>query len=209
MYLNEMQEQVRDMARAFADDVIRPVAEALDRDERFPVELYDEMAKLGPLRHRRARRLGRSGVRHADLCRRDGRTFARLCQRGRPVRSRRTDLDRFWCATAPRRRKSCCRRFCRCAPKVAYCITEPEAGTDVSGIRTTATPDGDGWHAERRQDLDPQCACCGLRVSSSPAPTRRRATAACRSSLSICMPRVLNAAPRNTRWASAPVRSGR
>ena len=29
--------------------------------------------------------------------------------------------------------------------KVAYCITEPEAGTDVSGIRTTATPDGDGW----------------------------------------------------------------
>lgn len=29
--------------------------------------------------------------------------------------------------------------------KVAYCITEPEAGTDVSGLRTTATRDGDGW----------------------------------------------------------------
>lgn len=29
--------------------------------------------------------------------------------------------------------------------KVAYCITEPEAGTDVSGIRTTAVRDGDGW----------------------------------------------------------------
>ncbi len=29
--------------------------------------------------------------------------------------------------------------------KVAYCITEPEAGTDVSGIRTTAERDGDGW----------------------------------------------------------------
>jgi len=27
----------------------------------------------------------------------------------------------------------------------AYCITEPEAGTDVSGIRTTAVRDGDGW----------------------------------------------------------------
>jgi alkylation response protein AidB-like acyl-CoA dehydrogenase len=47
MYLDEMQEQVRDMARAFADDVIRPAAEALDRDERFPAEIYDEMAKLG------------------------------------------------------------------------------------------------------------------------------------------------------------------
>jgi alkylation response protein AidB-like acyl-CoA dehydrogenase len=29
--------------------------------------------------------------------------------------------------------------------KVAYCITEPEAGTDVSGIRTEAVRDGQGW----------------------------------------------------------------
>ena len=29
--------------------------------------------------------------------------------------------------------------------KVAYCITEAEAGSDVSGIRTTATPGADGW----------------------------------------------------------------
>ena len=29
--------------------------------------------------------------------------------------------------------------------KVAYCITEPEAGTDVSGIRTESVRDGDGW----------------------------------------------------------------
>jgi alkylation response protein AidB-like acyl-CoA dehydrogenase len=33
----------------------------------------------------------------------------------------------------------------RAEKKAAYCITEPEAGTDVSGIRTTATRDGDGW----------------------------------------------------------------
>jgi alkylation response protein AidB-like acyl-CoA dehydrogenase len=29
--------------------------------------------------------------------------------------------------------------------KVAYCITEPDAGTDVSGIRTTAERNGNGW----------------------------------------------------------------
>jgi alkylation response protein AidB-like acyl-CoA dehydrogenase len=29
--------------------------------------------------------------------------------------------------------------------KVAYCITEPEAGTDVSGIKSTAIEDGNGW----------------------------------------------------------------
>ena len=47
MYLTEMQLQVRDMARAFSDEVIRPAAEALDREERFPAEIYDQMAKLG------------------------------------------------------------------------------------------------------------------------------------------------------------------
>ncbi|MCA3480267.1 MAG: acyl-CoA dehydrogenase family protein, partial [Rhodobacter sp.] len=47
MYLTDTQLQVREMARAFADDIIRPAAEALDRDEVFPLEIYDEMAKLG------------------------------------------------------------------------------------------------------------------------------------------------------------------
>lgn len=47
MYLTDTQEQVRDMARSFAEEVIRPAAETLDREERFPAEIYDEMAKLG------------------------------------------------------------------------------------------------------------------------------------------------------------------
>ena len=47
MELTETQEQARDMARAFADEVIRPAAEALDREERFPAEIYEEMAGLG------------------------------------------------------------------------------------------------------------------------------------------------------------------
>ena len=35
------------MTRAFADETIRPLAEELDREERFPADLYEEMAKLG------------------------------------------------------------------------------------------------------------------------------------------------------------------
>ena len=47
MYLSETHLQVREMARAFANDVIRPVAEALDREERFPEEIYAQMGELG------------------------------------------------------------------------------------------------------------------------------------------------------------------
>ena len=39
--------QIQDMTRKFADDVIRPAAEALDRDETFPGEIFQQMAQLG------------------------------------------------------------------------------------------------------------------------------------------------------------------
>ena len=39
MFLTETHQQVRDMTRQFAEDVIRPVAEELDREERFPREI--------------------------------------------------------------------------------------------------------------------------------------------------------------------------
>ena len=37
MYLTDTHLQVRDMARDFSTNTIRPVAEELDREERFPV----------------------------------------------------------------------------------------------------------------------------------------------------------------------------
>ena len=39
--------QIRDVARRFADEAIRPKAEELDREERFPGEIYQRMGELG------------------------------------------------------------------------------------------------------------------------------------------------------------------
>ena len=70
--LSEDQAQVRDMVRRFADEVIRPVAGELDESERFPAEIYEQMAELGlfgitvPAEH------GRRRHRHARLCAGDG-----------------------------------------------------------------------------------------------------------------------------------------
>lgn len=47
MFLTETHLQVRDMTRSFADTVLRPAAEELDREERFPSEIYENMAELG------------------------------------------------------------------------------------------------------------------------------------------------------------------
>ena len=47
MRLSETHEQIRDTTRRFAQEVIRPLAEELDREERFPAEIYKQMGELG------------------------------------------------------------------------------------------------------------------------------------------------------------------
>ena len=144
MYLNEMQEQVRDMARAFADDVIRPVAEGLDRDERFPAELYDEMAKLGLFGIGVPEALGGPGfdtLTYAVVMEELSRGYASVADQCGLVELISSLLVRHGTET----QKKLLPEILSMRAKVAYCITEPEAGTDVSGIRTTAHRDGDGW----------------------------------------------------------------
>lgn len=144
MLLTEMQEQVRDMARGFADEMIRPVAEALDRDERFPDELYQEMAKLGLFGIGVPEEMGGPGF--------DTLTYSIVMEelsRGYASVADQCGLVELISSLLVRHGTDAQRKLL--APilamqtKVAYCITEPEAGTDVSGIRTTAERDGDGW----------------------------------------------------------------
>lgn len=144
MYLTETQEQVRDMARAFADDVIRPVAEALDRDERFPADLFDEMARLGLFGIGVPEALGGPGfdtLTYAVVMEELSRGYASVADQCGLVELISTLLVRHGTET----QQKLLAPILAMQTKVAYCITEPEAGTDVSGIRTTAERDGGGW----------------------------------------------------------------
>ncbi len=145
MYVNETQAQVRDMARQFAEEVVRPQAEALDRDERFPQDIYTAMGELGlfgigvPEAHGGPgfdtltyalvmEELSRGYSSVADQCGLVELISTLLVRHG-------TDAQRArWLGPAM-----------RAQIRVAYCITEPEAGTDVSGIRTFARKTADGW----------------------------------------------------------------
>jgi alkylation response protein AidB-like acyl-CoA dehydrogenase len=147
MYLTDMQEQVRDMTRAFADDVIRPVAEELDREERFPAALYDEMAKLGLFGIGVPEALGGPGfdtLTYALVMEELSRGYASVADQCGLVELISTLLVRH----GTERQQAMLPDILAMRAKVAYCITEPEAGTDVSGIRTTAVRDGDGWRLD-------------------------------------------------------------
>lgn len=145
MRLSETQIQVRDMARQFAGEVIRPMAEALDREERFPAELYKQMGELGLFGIGVPEEMGGPGfdtLTYALVMEELSRGYASVADQCGLVELLSTLLVRH--GTQGQRARWLA-GLLSSDIKGAYCITEPEAGTDVSGIRTSATRDGTGW----------------------------------------------------------------
>ena len=144
MFLTTEQEQVRDTVRAFADQVIRPAAAELDREARFPAEIYAEMAKLGLFGIAVPESLGGPGfdtLTYAVVMEELSRGYSSVADQCGLVELIATLLVRHGSAA----QQGLLADILGMKTRVAYCITEAEAGTDVSGIRTTAVRDGDGW----------------------------------------------------------------
>ncbi|UVC12594.1 acyl-CoA dehydrogenase family protein (plasmid) [Rhizobium sp. TH2] len=145
MSLSEEHIQVRDMARQFADDVVRPVAEALDREERFPAEIYDQMGELGLFGIGVPEAMGGPGfdtLAYALVMEELSRGYASVADQCGLLELITTLLVRHG---SPEQQGQWLRPAMTAKVRVAYCLTEAEAGSDVSGIRTTARRDGEGW----------------------------------------------------------------
>src|SRR3954451_23015205 len=130
MRLTEEQAQVRAMVRRFADEAIRPVAGELDETERFPAELGG--AGLDTLSYALVmEELSRGYASVADQCGLVELIAALLSRHGTPAQRER------YLAPLLRGERRC-----------AYALTEAEAGSDVAGIRTTATRTAQGWRLD-------------------------------------------------------------
>lgn len=141
----DVYEQVRETARRFADDRIRPRAREVDESEALPADIYQEMAELGlfgttvPAEHGGA---GLDALSYAVVMEELSRGYASVADQcglieliGTLLSAHGSDTQRqLYLADVLAYRK-----------RVAYCITEAEAGSDVSGIKTTAIRDGSGW----------------------------------------------------------------
>ena len=141
----DIYEQIRETARRFAEDRVRPRAGELDDTEAFPVDIYAGMAELGLFGITVPESMGGAGLdalSYALVMEELSRGYASVADQCGLVELIGTLLSvhgtsaqcEIWLADVLAARK-----------RVAYCITEAEAGTDVSGIRTTAVRDGLGW----------------------------------------------------------------
>ncbi len=133
---------------AFARDVIRPVAEALDREERFPAEIYARMAELGLFGVTVPEALGGAGLdalAYSIVMEELSRGYASVADQCGLVELIGTLLSVHG---TPGQQARHLPGILGATTRVAYCITEEEAGSDVAGIRSVATRDGAGWRLD-------------------------------------------------------------
>jgi hypothetical protein len=145
MKLSETHEDIRNAARRFAEEVVRPRAEELDREETFPADIYAQMAELGLFGITVPAELGGAGMdalAYAVVMEELSRGYASVADQCGlyelagtllTVHGTKSQQDRWMAPMLAFRHRP------------AYCITESEAGTDVSGIRTTAEKTAGGW----------------------------------------------------------------
>ena len=138
-------DMMRETARLFADREIRGIAAELDETERFPSEIYKKMAQLGMFGITVPDELGGAGadaVSYAHVMEELSRGYASVADQCGLVELVGTLLSTHG---TPEQQETYLRPLLAADRRCAYAITEAEAGSDVSGIKTTATETADGW----------------------------------------------------------------
>ena len=145
MEVSERHEMIRATARAFAEKEIRPVAAQLDADEAFPTEIYRKAAQIGLLGVSIPESEGGVGadvLAYAIVMEEISRGYAAVADElgnvemvGGLIAQHGTSEQKERYLKALLSGEAIC----------AFAITEADAGSDVAGIRTTATRDGADW----------------------------------------------------------------
>lgn len=146
MQLDEQQLMVRDTAREFARNELAPYAEAWDREHRYPKEAVTKLGELGFLGMLVPEEWGGAGMDHVaytlaleEVAWGCGAVSTIMSVHNSvgcmPILKFGTDAqkERFLRPMAEGRMLG------------AFCLTEPQAGSDAANLRTRAVRDGDHW----------------------------------------------------------------
>ena len=146
MLLSADQEAIRDAVRAFAQAELWPNAPRWDREHSFPKDAHEGLAALGAYGICVPEEDGGAGLDYLtlalvleEIAAGDGGTSTAISVTNCPVNA---ILMRYGNA---RQKKQWLQPLAQGRMLGAFCLTEPQAGSDASSLRTTARKDGDGW----------------------------------------------------------------
>jgi alkylation response protein AidB-like acyl-CoA dehydrogenase len=143
--LSDIHLALRDAARRFAEAKIAPLAATLDEEERYPSDLYRELASLGLFGITVPEALGGAGadaLAYALVMEEMSRGYASVADQVGLVELLGTLLTQHG---TPAQQETYLRPLLRAERRCAYALTEAEAGSDLAGLKTTARRDGDSW----------------------------------------------------------------
>jgi len=144
--LTSEQQQIRKLAKDFADREIAPGARERDRAEKFPAEVLKKMVPLGLLGGPVPEQYGGMGVdyvSHALITEEIGRVDSSV-RTTLSVQISLVELTLLKFGTEEQKRRYL-PRLCKGDLIGCFGLTEPEVGSDATKIRASARRDGDAW----------------------------------------------------------------
>ena len=144
--LNPEQEEFRKIVRAFAEEVVAPRAEAMDREGRLDEAVLDQMAGMGLFGLPFPEEVGGMGADYTTLC-------LAIEELARVDSSVAITLEAavglgampIWRYGTGEQHQRWLRPLAAGEQLASFGLTEPGGGSDAGALRTRATLDGDEW----------------------------------------------------------------
>jgi acyl-CoA dehydrogenase len=143
--LTDEQQSVREMAHNFAENEIRPVAWDYDRDATWPGEILEKAWELGLMNNNLPEEYGGAGLSTLDGCIIQEEIAWGCSGIGTSLSCNGLASAPIIVAASEELKKEYLGRLSEAPLFASFCLTEPDAGSDVSAMKTTAVKKGDKW----------------------------------------------------------------
>jgi acyl-CoA dehydrogenase len=143
--LTEEQEELRRVAREFAQNEIAPVAMAFDKTGEFPWEIYRKAYDIGLMNVSVPTACGGGGLSAIECCLIVEELGAACAGMTTSITVNDLALMPILVGGSEEQQRTFVTPFCSRFNMGAFCLTEPGAGSDVAAMSTTAKRDGDTY----------------------------------------------------------------
>src|ERR1700684_4455824 len=143
--LTDEQRNMREMAHDFAEKEIRPVAGEYDRDATWPQEIIEKAWEVGLMNSHLPEEYGGPGLGFLDGAIIEEEIAWGCSGIGTSLSCNGLAAAPIILAASEELKKEYLGRLAEAPLLASFCLTDPDAGSDVSAMKTTAVRKGDQW----------------------------------------------------------------
>ena len=143
--LSEEQQQIREEVRRFAENEVAPVAQEYDVEEKYPYDVMEKAAEMGLLGAHIPMEYGGAGYSNLESAIITEELFAVDAGIGLCITSAAFGADAIMQSGTEDQKERFLRPVAEGETIMGAAISEPDTGSDVSSVSTSAEKEGDEW----------------------------------------------------------------